>query len=229
MKTKQIGWGFVGWWALATTIGFVVLGLLVSIVAQNPSLWGGILFFLSSGYIIALPQSLVLRKYVAWGKKWMTVNALVLPWTFIRAALFVGLIFFVLRLIFPGLTLEYSWDDMITFHIDGLLFLLVYGFIVGDDTRELLKERFQFSLLWLLGSTLAWSVGMIVPLFSLILLSKIPNFLSDTSNPLLIGIPLFFGIFGISIGFISGVSLFFELRRDARQKKNEISSIPPEK
>ena len=232
MKTKQIGWDFMGWWVLATTIGFVILGLLASIVVQNPSIWGGILVFLSFGLFIALPQFLALRKFVYWADIWIVSNALVLPWSVIRASLFVGLILLIPRIFFNGFKLDYSWDDnTITFNIDSLLFLLVYGFIVGDDTRVALKKYFRLSRWWLLGSTLTWSVGIIIPFFLLILLTKIPNSLIDTLNllPEYISIPISFGIFGISISFISGLSLLFELRLNAKQRKNEISSIPPEK
>jgi WD40 repeat protein len=212
VKQKDIRWPFVLWWVLASFGGWLIftslffvavasLRLYLGLEPQGIKVFSGALIGVLLGTLLGTPvgifQWLVLRRYFPRALWWVAA-------TFVGLNLgtAMGMVTLVPAIIDPGL--YYG-----SFYRFALTATLLPGIMVGLAQHLILQRHFKDTWWWLVPSALSWPV-----LFFGVLAGY---FMGDAFIGLLIFLPLT----GLTVGLISGMSLFFVLKR-----RREMESPP---
>ncbi len=143
--SKKVGWSFWWLWTIAHIIGSALLPLLVW---QEPYDLRSRIFLneILQGIGVAFAQSIVLRDRITKDSWW-------LPLTLIGWTICMTLIFFV-----PSLSIHNHLANFPSITVLMNDFAII-GVVVGICQWQLLKS-FRSGGLWLLASTIAWSVSV---------------------------------------------------------------------
>ncbi len=176
-------------WTLATTAG-MLFGFLLSIPLVNllDLALARVVIPIVTGFLIGFSQWIILRRYLVSGTDWILAGG---------TAWAVGYTL--------GLLIIQNFSDTI---LGGVIAYILFGAVVALAQWQMLRREVPHLLIWILVSSLAWTVGLLAGQGVLTLLFSAPSVIEPALSTAIIAVTN-----GLVAGAITGAALIWIARQ----------------